>query len=169
MMAHAFIEIYQQAIPGGVPLGCSLEVHRVEGWEAGSGAARARNSGRSKIRVLESTLASGVMDSHLAAGVGLVHVEEAAQMNAFGAQEADIERRFFGRLKFKPQAGLDSVRGLVVLIEPHDYGVTKEAAAGDRAAGAKAQRSGVRISSREHAGERNLGNVRRAGEGTQPR
>src|SRR5262249_49761548 len=51
----------------------------------------------------------------------------------------------------------------------HDYCVAKEAAAGDRAAGAKAQRSGVRIPSREHAGERNLGNVRRAGEGKQPR
>ncbi len=67
------------------------------------------------------------------------------------------------------QAGLDSVGRFVVLVEPRNHGIAKEAATGHGAARAKAQRRRIRIGSSHHAGQRDLRNVRRAGKSKQTR
>ncbi len=168
MVAHAFVEIDQQTIPRRVPPRSGFKVDRVQGGEARSGTARARNPRRSEVGILRATLSSGVMHGHLAAGVGLVHVEEAPQVHSFGTQEADVESGFLGWLKFKPQAGLDSVGRFVVLVKARNHSITEKAATRDCAARAKTQRGGVRVRPGEHAGKRNLCNVGRAGESEQP-
>src|SRR5580765_1500949 len=103
------------------------------------------------------------MHGGLSAGIRLIHVEETAQVHAFGAQKADVQRGIFCRLQLKTKAGLDSVRRFVVFIKARDHGVAKEAAASHCAARAKAQWSGIRVSSAEHACQRNLSDVGSAG------
>src|SRR5689334_4748039 len=94
-MAHGtLIEVDQQTIPLGIPLGIGLKIYRKASETRGnrtSGKDRAAHAGKDNrretrkiraIHVLGPNIALGVVEWQLAAGVGLVHIEETSQMNA---------------------------------------------------------------------------------------
>src|SRR5579859_1574028 len=66
-----------------------------------------------------------------ARGIWLVHVEEAAQVNAADVKPTDADSGVRQRLKLNGEARLDAVGIFVILVEANDNGRPKEAAVCD--------------------------------------
>ena len=84
------------------------------------------------------------MNGHDGCRVRLVHIEEAAEMDATNVQPADADRSIRERLKFDGQTRLDTVGILAISIEAHDHGRSEESAIGDGCTARERIREGIR-------------------------
>ncbi len=137
------IHIDKQAVVLRIPPRGRFKIDS-NGERAHAGIERARNRSHSTIFIFGTRATARVVQSYHLRRIRLVHVEEAAKMNATNMQAADADGCIWQRIKFDGEAGLHTVRVLVILIETHHHGRPEESAVRDRRAAGKRIRERIR-------------------------
>src|SRR5262249_2042333 len=127
VVSETLVDVDEQAIVLRVPAGSRFKVDG--NWKRTHAGGKRANDGYGAIDVLWYRGPMGIKGGNLAGGIGMVHVEEAAEGHATNMQAADANGRVVPRFKFDGGAGLDSVRVLVIFDKADDDGRAEERAA----------------------------------------
>src|SRR5215467_2914839 len=107
-MREALVQVDEQSVEVGIPTRVGFEEEEVR-------------AGRSELGFAAGSTLRVVQAANLSVG-SLVDVEEAAEVNAVGAQPADVQDRIFHRLELHREAALNTVRLAMILGEANDRG-----------------------------------------------